>query len=498
LPASVRRRLPALEPLVVALFAGFAGVAGSYAVAGFTPSFVAGPIAGFFARVLPGQLITFAIEYLGDLGAQLNVVNALATALLVFAAAAWLAVRAAERFGTPVLASPLAAVGVAAIAYAVTGALSPSLAAGGASGVVLLLAALAGRVEQASALSPARRRLVGGGLGALALGLGSVVLGRRTTSAGEQEATLDVPSDVQADIEASLSLARERSLDVPDIEPLVSEKFFQVDINATDPVIDAEEWTLSVTGAVEEEVEYSYADIREMAPENRFSTLRCVGDQLNGKKMDNALWTGVPIMDLVDPAAPAEECCVMLRAADDFFEEFPLPALQDGFLAYGMNGKRLPKGHGFPARALIPGHWGEINVKWITEIEILREEQDGYWEQRGWHGTGPVNTVAKLYATRRLDDGRVEVGGHTYAGTRGVERVEVSTDGGTTWTPATLSEPLPGNDVWRQWQYRYDAPDGPHEVVVRAVDGTGQTQTREESGPAPSGATGWVSDTIDP
>jgi DMSO/TMAO reductase YedYZ molybdopterin-dependent catalytic subunit len=175
-----------------------------------------------------------------------------------------------------------------------------------------------------------------------------------------------------------------------------------------------------------------------------------------------------------------------------------------------MNGEPLPRGHGHPVRALIPGHWGEINVKWLTEIEVLEQEMDGYWEQRGWHGTGPVNTVAKLHAVNHLDGGQRQVGGHAYAGTRGIERVEVSTDGGETWNDATLSNPLSGNvgeegptsdqtaeDAWRQWEYTYEA-DQPHEVVVRATDGEGTLQPEEESDAFPSGPTGWVSRRVEP
>jgi hypothetical protein len=281
------------------------------------------------------------------------------------------------------------------------------------------------------------------------------------------------------------------------MEPLVSENFYQVDINAVDPTVDESSWTLSVTGAVENEVEIDYQELRSMESIDRFETLRCVGEGLNGNKLDNALWTGVPIMDIVERANPRSGCeCVMLRAEDDYFEEFPIAAMEDGMLAYGMNGDVLPRAHGYPVRAMIPGHWGEINLKWVSEIEILDEEADGYWEQRGWHGTGPVNTVAKLYAVNDLDDGRKELGGHASAGTRGIQTVEVSTDGGQTWNGAELTEPLEGIDVWRQWRYRYDPPGGEHEVVVRATDGEGTLQTEEEASAFPSGPTGWVSETV--
>jgi DMSO/TMAO reductase YedYZ molybdopterin-dependent catalytic subunit len=305
----------------------------------------------------------------------------------------------------------------------------------------------------------------------------------------------------QLSIEELLALAEERSLGIEGLEGLVSgEDFYEVDIYNVDPELAADDWTLSVTGAVEEEVEFTYDDLRGMEPENRFESLRCVGEGLNGKKMDNALWTGVPIPAVIEQANPQGEY-VVLRDGDGYFEEFSAAALETGLLAYGKDGSTLPRGHGFPVRALIPGHWGEINVKWIEEIEISTEEVTGYWEERGWHGTGPVNTVAKLHATGRLDDGRLQVGGHAYAGTRGVRKVEVSTDGGDSWNDATLSERLPeayGTDVWRQWAYDYQPPDGEHTVVVRATDGTGTLQPKEESGAFPNGPSGWVSKSIDP
>ncbi|SFK58906.1 DMSO/TMAO reductase YedYZ, molybdopterin-dependent catalytic subunit [Halogranum rubrum] len=497
-------RLHPVSTTFVALLAGLAGVAGSFAVASFTPSFVAGPIAGFLARRLPGPVITFAIVVLGDFGDQLNVLTALALSVLLFAVASFVGLAAGRRFDAPV-SGLFAAAATAVVAVAVTGALSASLAAGVAAGVVVAVADFAATRDVLSALgpsvggtSPGRRRVLAALASALPFVVGGYALGARTRP---DTATTGAPLDVGtpwagSDVDALLAEASEKSFAVEGLEPLVSDAFYEVDINSTDPEVDASEWTLTVTGAVDEEVTYGYEDITSMEPEHRFVSLRCVGEALNGKKLDNALWTGVRIMDLVEPAGLPEGCCVMFRAADGFYEEFPLSALRDGFLAYGMNGEALPRGHGYPARALIPGHWGEINVKWLTEIEILERPEDGYWEKRGWHGTGPVNTVAKLHVVNDLDDGRKEVAGHAYAGTRGIERVEVSTDGGETWAEATLSETLPGTDVWRQWMYQYDPPTGEHEVVVRATDGTGQLQSSEEASPFPNGPSGWVSRTV--
>ncbi|MFC7136551.1 hypothetical protein ACFQRB_08570 [Halobaculum litoreum] len=109
----------------------------------------------------------------------------------------------------------------------------------------------------------------------------------------------------------------------------------------------------------------------------------------------------------------------------------------------------------------------------------------------------------------------MSVGGHAYAGTRGVSAVQVSTDGGDTWTDAELTERLPGPtpadaapddsavgageaaDAWRGWRHEYEATDT-HEVVVRAVEADGTVQPSAETDPYPSGASGWVAETVRP
>jgi hypothetical protein len=189
---------------------------------------------------------------------------------------------------------------------------------------------------------------------------------------------------------------------------------------------------------------------------------------------------------------------VLLHGKDGYSVGFPLAAFQDGLLAYGMNGKVLPRAHGFPVRMLVPGHWGETNMKWITEIEVTDELQDGYWEKKGWEGTGPVHTVAKVHAVNRLGDGRIEVGGHAYAGTRGVSAVEVSIDGGESWQEAQVSEDLSSEDVWRQYRFEYDAPGEKHEVLARAIEDDGTIQTEETQDDFPGGATGYASKTVNP
>ena len=489
---------------LTAVLAAIAAIAGSFAVAGWSrDSFLVAPIDQTVVDSTPPALVAFAIENLGSAGHLLHIGLSIAIAVGGLAVGVLAAMEVGRRVGSTPAALVLTPLLVFVGLYGPTGALEPSLLGAASALVVVGIAAIGigngdattvDRTVGSGATDTARRRLLGLAIGTFAYaGLGTVV-GSRSERPVETE-QVETGDDDQ--IASLMETAESQTLQIEGLKGLVStnEEFYEVDINTFDPDVSPENWSLSVTGQVEEEVTIDYEDLTGMTPEHRFITLRCVGEKLNGTKLDNALWTGVPVRSLLERADPSGKCgCVKVYAADDYYQVFPVEALERGFLAYGMNGETLPRGHGRPARLLVPGHWGEINVKWVTEFELLEEEQQGYWEERGWHGTGPVNTVAKLHAVNHNDD-TVEVAGHAYAGTRGIQRVEVSTDGGDTWADAELSEPLPGEDVWRQWRYEFSA-DGEHEVVVRATDGTGALQPEEDSNPFPSGATGWVSQTV--
>ncbi|WP_336002351.1 molybdopterin-dependent oxidoreductase [Halorientalis halophila] len=482
----------ALPTLLVGLCAGLTAVVGSYAAAGFTPAFVLSPITAWLTATIPNAVTNTVIETLGSLGQQLNLATAVALTVTAVGALAVAALVVGRRLRNRALPVVLTGVGTWGFVAVATG--EPLLALGAAlpPAVVVLVAVAAPSLSASRPVDSRRRQLLAGSLSLVGFALGGYAVGqRRTPTLGGE--SLD-PSDRR---ERLLAAAEAQSFSLEGAEPLVSDNFYTVDVANVDPTLDESDWTLTITGEVAEEVTLDYEDLTAMESVDRFETLRCVGESLNGQKMDTALWTGAPLRDLVERAGPKGDCeCVRLRAADDYYQVFPIDALEDSLLAYGMNGDALPRGHGYPVRALIPGHWGEIQVKWLTEIEVLDRDADGYWEERGWHGTGPVETVAKLHSVSDLADGRKQVGGHAYAGTRGIDRVEVSTDGGSTWNEAELTDPLEGISVWRQWRYRYDPPSGEHEVVVRAIDGEGNRQPREERDAFPSGATGWVSRTV--
>jgi hypothetical protein len=156
--------------------------------------------------------------------------------------------------------------------------------------------------------------------------------------------------------------------------------------------------------------------------------------------------------------------------------------------------------HGYPARLIVPGLYGYVSAtKWLSEIELTTLEAfDAYWVPRGWAKEAPILTQSRIDVPRHGDDlpaGRVAVAGVAWAPDRGVTGVEVRVDDGP-WQPATMTEPL-SDATWVQWLLLWDAAPGKHELSVRATDGDGVVQTDERTAPAPDGARGHHTITVD-
>jgi DMSO/TMAO reductase YedYZ molybdopterin-dependent catalytic subunit len=272
------------------------------------------------------------------------------------------------------------------------------------------------------------------------------------------------------------------------------EAHYVVDINPQNPTIDSADWELAVGGAVEEPYALSLDDLIEHPDTVSLPiTMVCISNPVGGDLISTTTWHAVPLEALVDEAGVREAAVdVVTKAVDGYSEAIPLETARemDAFVAFGADGATLTPSHGFPARLLLPGRYGMKSTKWLTEIELATEEHDAYWESRGWDEEAVINTLAYARGAARTE-GEVAVGGVAYAGVRGIQKVEVSRDGGDTWQEAELEDP-PSEHAWRRWRHIFPAPDTEKvEVVVRAVDGTGSRQTREESNPHPGGSTGW-------
>lgn len=293
----------------------------------------------------------------------------------------------------------------------------------------------------------------------------------------------------------------------PGVEPITpNDKFYTVTKNVVDPDIASSVWRLEVNGLVANPKRYAFTDLTELAAVDQETTLMCISNRIGSGLFSNAIWRGVPLRTLLQAANPGSAAMeVRLYGADGYSDTFAFEKAMDPatLVAFAMNGEPLPRIHGFPVRVIVPGLFGEKNVKWVTQIEVVDHDAKGFYEQQGWGPSFAVPTRSDLFSPRwvraRGGDGfvepftagqAVELRGRAFAGARGVRSAEVSTDDGKNWRPATIE--YPGTDLtWAFWRFSWrPSQAGDFIITSRATDGTGALQTDAVRGIVPEGATG--------
>ena len=287
--------------------------------------------------------------------------------------------------------------------------------------------------------------------------------------------------------------------------------FYRIDINPIVPKVDVNSWNLQVKGMVDNPLKLSYEEIRSMHAIEEFVTLECVSNKIGGDLTGTALWKGVPLKDILEKTkiAPSTKY-IVFRCSDGYDVGIPLDKglMDETILAYEMNLAPLTSEHGFPLRAIVPGLYGMMNPKWITEIELVDKVYEGYWQRNGWTNIADYNTGSSIiipgqapirHRFRGLDElpshasnGRVPIAGIAFGGDRGISKVEVSTDDGETWKTAKIKEPL-SHYTWVLWTAGFIPKEegNNYKIIVRATDKEGQVQTSELREPFPDGATGY-------
>ncbi len=278
-----------------------------------------------------------------------------------------------------------------------------------------------------------------------------------------------------------------------------TDDFYRVDTRLTLPLVDADDWSLTIDGDVRQEVTFSFDDLLAMELIERDITLTCVSNEVGGRYVGAARWVGVRLTDLLDRAGidgtSADQ--ILSTDVDGMTISTPLDLATDGrdaMIAVGMNGSSLTREHGFPARMVVPGLYGFVSAcKWITRMTLTTyAEQDAYWTERGWATDAPIKVASRIDTPKPLatvEPGRTVVGGVAWAQHRGgVAKVEVRVDGGP-WQEARLG-PSAGADYWRQWYLPWTAESGQHTLTVRAIDGRGEAQTAVRATPFPAGSSG--------
>jgi DMSO/TMAO reductase YedYZ molybdopterin-dependent catalytic subunit len=288
--------------------------------------------------------------------------------------------------------------------------------------------------------------------------------------------------------------------DVPKLsyEVFTPKEFYTVSKNLIDPSVDMAKWSLQIDGLVERPTTYLYSDMTSLPTYSDYYTLQCISNTVGGDLWGNAHWKGVRLVELLGRVGLKPGIRkVVFHADDGYTDSIALDAAlrPDTLLAYEMNGEVLPKEHGYPARLLIPGIYGMKNVKWVTRIELVDYDFKGYWMQRGWDDAAPYQTSTRIDvpANRaQVGTGEAALGGVTFAGARGINKVEISLDDGKTWEDA-LMKPALSQNAWNLWVLRKSLAPGTYLVKARAVDGNNDVQTSEEADPLPAGATGYHS-----
>jgi DMSO/TMAO reductase YedYZ molybdopterin-dependent catalytic subunit len=280
-----------------------------------------------------------------------------------------------------------------------------------------------------------------------------------------------------------------------------NEDFYRIDINTFRPVLKEDEWKLEVAGLIDNSLSLTLNDLMSYPAVTQPITLSCISNRVGGDLIGTSNWTGIRLRDLLEELGlqpQAQE--LLVEAADGFYESVTMRDMMDPrtLLVYGMNDKTLPVDHGFPLRIYIPNRYGMKQPKWITKITAIDEEGSGYWTDRGWSKTAYpqiVSVIDTIADKEPTSDGRIPIGGIAWAGDRGIKKVELKFGNGE-WIPATLRVPPLSPLTWVQWRYDWDAEPGRHQVHVRATDGSGAIQIEEESGVRPDGATGYHSKSV--
>ena len=291
------------------------------------------------------------------------------------------------------------------------------------------------------------------------------------------------------------------------------------------PKLKESEHRLSVGGKVKTKLDLSMAELRKRFPErtvtavmqcagNRRADMQVVrptsGDPWAPGAIGNASWTGAALADVLSAAGADTDPAlhVAFEACDEidmpkegrFLYGVSIPMTKamspEVLLAYAMNGEALAPEHGFPLRLVAPGFAGVRSPKWLAAITVQDAPSDNHMQQRDYKlvpadvtedsvdwAKGmtiyemPLNAAICEPAPRaELKAGRTMLRGYATATAREVMRVDVSIDGGRSWTQAEL-EPNPGAPwSWRFWNATVELLKGEHELVVRAWDSAGQTQ----------------------
>ncbi len=288
-------------------------------------------------------------------------------------------------------------------------------------------------------------------------------------------------------------------------------------------------WTIEVTGLVERPRSVKLKDLKGMEQTKLTAVMQCAGNgrsfyaqkakcpggQWKHGGMANLEWEGVPLRAFIDSlelGASPDVTYLTANGADnppvekgqDLIKSFHIedPALDNAILALKLNGEPIPAIHGGPVRLIIPGFYGNMNVKFVNQLLFENEQSPSFFQSKAYRvpyklvepGKMNVNdfTVQNSRPTYNFqimsvifsplkEDGPLKAGKHEVKGIAlndgrvPVTSVRVSADSGKSWQDAKIEQP-PTPFAWYRWSTSFDLDPGEHELMVQATDAEGRTQ----------------------
>jgi DMSO/TMAO reductase YedYZ molybdopterin-dependent catalytic subunit len=272
------------------------------------------------------------------------------------------------------------------------------------------------------------------------------------------------------------------------------------------PRIEPSRWSVTISGVHGPPRVFAIDELVSLPAIEQIVTLECAGNLVGWGGVSNARWIGVQLgllLRAVDLRGAVE--VVLLGAdggsdreaggvsVDAYARSIPLAKALDPntLVVYRMNGEALPDSHGGPLRVIVPGWYGMDSVKWLNRIIVSREPFKGfyqanrYYEARRVNGAterGPLGSVRLKSQFSRPIQGEVfpskpvQIAGAAWCGDAEIAGVDLSFDGGRSWTPARLADDR-APFAWRLWSYEWKADrTGRYEIVARARDERGRLQ----------------------
>ncbi len=297
---------------------------------------------------------------------------------------------------------------------------------------------------------------------------------------------------------------------------------------ATTAAPDRPDWSIRIDGLVQRPRTVTLADLQAMDQVTRVAVMQCAGNgrsyyaakekvaggQWKNGGMGNVVWEGVPLRQFLDDQklAPADGAHWLTAEGwdqpatpegSDFAKSYELadPGLDNAILALKMNGEPIPAVHGGPVRLIIPGFYGNMNVKFLTTLLYAADQSPSAFQSVGYRmPLGPVepgqfeandytiynsvptygHKIKSVIFSPLPEDGakagEVEITGVAFNdGMAPVTMVEVSADGGGTWQNADL-KPAESPWAWYNWSSKATLASGNNVLMCRATDALGRTQ----------------------